>query len=29
METLEQAMSVLDRAGAALPGALRNLIGAR
>ena len=29
METLEQAMSVLDRASGALPGALRNLIGAR
>lgn len=29
MATLEQAMAVLDRAGAALPGALRNLIGAR
>lgn len=29
METLEQAMSVLNRASGALPGALRNLIGAR
>jgi uncharacterized membrane protein YkvA (DUF1232 family) len=29
VETLEQAMSVLDRAGDALPGALRNLVGAR
>ncbi len=29
MQTLEQAMSVLDRASGALPGALRNLIGAR
>ncbi|HZG44595.1 MAG TPA: DUF1232 domain-containing protein [Longimicrobium sp.] len=29
METLEQAMAVLDRASGALPGALRNLIGAR
>ena len=29
METLEQAMSVLDRASGALPGALRNLVGAR
>jgi uncharacterized membrane protein YkvA (DUF1232 family) len=29
METLESAMSVLDRASSALPGALRNLIGAR
>lgn len=29
VETLESAMSALDQAGAALPGALRNLIGAR